>query len=336
MSTPGTSCTAAGSRWSPIDFTPNWADRPRKGKFYPGAEVLPAPAGRPTSPTATVQRGTVRRRRHPARSRCHCSAGCCCDSYGADRPPARRPGQHRPGRAAALHARQLVPWRGVRRRALPDQHVLGLRAAGPLTPGVYHYSVPHHALQRLLTGDVSDRGARGARPAALAGYRPVPAARRQVLAERLQVQQLQLPRRQHGRRRRAAGHGGCGPARTVCRCNPRCGSTNHGSAELLGVRGEQEGHLRGGSAGLGAGDRAADRIADRRRPARRPPARGPAPDQERSRTVITFDPVRRMQAATAENARPDRRRPRCSRRAALPARPRQPRAARCRRRHRWR
>ena len=26
----------------PADFVPDWADRPRKGKFFPGAAVLPA------------------------------------------------------------------------------------------------------------------------------------------------------------------------------------------------------------------------------------------------------------------------------------------------------
>ena len=40
----------------PADFVPDWGDRPRKAKFFPGADLVPLPAGDYPA-DATVQAG---------------------------------------------------------------------------------------------------------------------------------------------------------------------------------------------------------------------------------------------------------------------------------------
>lgn len=47
----------------PVDFVPDWADRPRDAKFYPGAETLPLPEPEPGSGEGC--------------SPCRCCPGCC-------------------------------------------------------------------------------------------------------------------------------------------------------------------------------------------------------------------------------------------------------------------
>ena len=72
----------------PTDFVPNWADRPRKGKYYPrrrGVRRCPAPGpavhrrpDRPAAGQAPGRHGTPARPASP----CRCSAAMLRDSYG--------------------------------------------------------------------------------------------------------------------------------------------------------------------------------------------------------------------------------------------------------------
>ncbi len=139
----------------PIGFQPNWSDQPSKHKTYLGVPRLPLPAEPPelgpvgdalagpvkTGPTWTVEAVAAMLRL----------------SYGL------------------LERRLRVGWNQDSATRIHHEHALWSRGAasgggmypletywvagpsGPLTPGVYHYSTAHHALERLVTGDVSDR-----------------------------------------------------------------------------------------------------------------------------------------------------------------------------------
>ena len=130
-------------------------------------------------------------------------------------------------------------------------------AGGPVTPGVYYYATPHHGMQPAAGRRRHRRGA-ARRWADLpeAADTPVPGARRQVLAERLQVQQLLLPRRDDGHRRPAADLADVGRRPRPAASAPPCGSTRAGSAACSGSTRAEDGvfavvplHLGGGTAG---------------------------------------------------------------------------------------
>ncbi|MFE0046047.1 nitroreductase family protein [Streptomyces albireticuli] len=140
----------------PADFVPDWSDRPRKGKFYPGAESLPLPDGALPDPGATVQEGVFASsgpRDEPFTL--PLLGGMLLDSYG------------RLGRRLGVQANTDLPslplytdanwYRGTASGGgLYPVTVYWVNGpGGPLTPGVHHYSTTHHAMQRLLTGDVS-------------------------------------------------------------------------------------------------------------------------------------------------------------------------------------
>ncbi|SCD38844.1 hypothetical protein GA0115249_102947 [Streptomyces sp. PpalLS-921] len=63
----------------PADFVPDWADGPRKGKFYPGVESYALPDGDdlpdPRPPPASFPPAAVRTA-VPAGSRCRCCPRC--------------------------------------------------------------------------------------------------------------------------------------------------------------------------------------------------------------------------------------------------------------------
>lgn len=127
----------------PVDFVPDWADRPRKAKYYPGAETLPLPdpaAGGPRpAPGFTL----------PLLS------GMLQDSYGLT---GRRLGVQANTDLAALPHYTQANWsRGTASGGglYPVGVYWASGAGGPLTPGLYHYAPHQHGLRRLLAGDVT-------------------------------------------------------------------------------------------------------------------------------------------------------------------------------------
>ncbi|GGV34575.1 hypothetical protein GCM10010495_59440 [Kitasatospora herbaricolor] len=137
----------------PADFVPDWADRPRKGKFYPRAEHFPLPDSDAPA-DATVQDGLF----GPPRDGGFTPAllgGMLQDSYGLT---GRRLAVHANSDLGTLPLYTHANWsRGTASGG--GLYPIGIHwvagPSGPLTPGVYHYATPHHSMQRLLAGDVS-------------------------------------------------------------------------------------------------------------------------------------------------------------------------------------
>ncbi|MFI5999400.1 SagB family peptide dehydrogenase [Streptomyces sp. NPDC051366] len=128
----------------PVDFVPDWADRPRKAKFHPGAETLPLPKPAP-GPSTRAARGFSL----PLLS------GMLQDSYGLT---GRRLGVQANTDLAALPHYPQANWsRGTASGGglYPVAVHWAAGPGGPLTPGVYHYAPHQHGLRRLLTGDVT-------------------------------------------------------------------------------------------------------------------------------------------------------------------------------------
>ncbi|HVQ90384.1 MAG TPA: SagB family peptide dehydrogenase [Mycobacteriales bacterium] len=151
----------------PVDFVPNWGDAPRKGKYYPGVDVLPLPPGE-VEPGATVAAGLAGPT-GPARGfTLPLLAGMLLDSYAQI---GRRLGVQANTDLAALPSYAHANWnRGTASGGglYPCSVYWVCGPGGPLTPGVYYYSTPRHALQPLLLGDVTAevRAALGDLPAA--------------------------------------------------------------------------------------------------------------------------------------------------------------------------
>ena len=139
----------------PLNFQPNWRDQPSKHKTYLGVPRLPLPAGLPDlGPVASALGG-------------HAGGGAewTLDSVSAllrlsygllDRRLRIGWNQDidvRINYQDALWGRATASGGGM--YPLETYWVTG--GSGPLTPGVYHYSTAHHALERLLTGDVTGR-----------------------------------------------------------------------------------------------------------------------------------------------------------------------------------
>ena len=148
-----------------------------------GAAGLPAELARPAVPAQDLPG-------RAARSRCPPAPTCrwpppreASDGDAGKRPgldarravraaapllrPARPPAAGRAGTRTStyrVHYPEALWGRGtrLRRRDVSAGDVLGGRARGPVAPGVYHYSTAHHALERLLTGDVTGGCARPA------------------------------------------------------------------------------------------------------------------------------------------------------------------------------
>ncbi|WP_405977216.1 SagB family peptide dehydrogenase [Streptomyces sp. NBC_00158] len=127
----------------PVDFVPDWADRPRKAKYYPGAETLPLPdpeAGGPR-PAAGFTLPLL--------------SGMLQDSYGLT---GRRLGVQANTDLAALPHYTQANWsRGTASGGglYPVGVYWAAGAGGPLAPGLYHYAPHQHGLRRLLAGDVT-------------------------------------------------------------------------------------------------------------------------------------------------------------------------------------
>ncbi|WP_405942758.1 SagB family peptide dehydrogenase [Streptomyces sp. NBC_00207] len=133
----------------PVDFVPDWADRPRKAKFHPYAETLPLPAETPAEmPDAVAQRPA-------AGFTLPLLSGLLRDSYGLT---GRRLAVQANTDLAALPHYTHANWsRGTASGG--GLYPVGIHWAagpgGPLTPGLYHYAPHQHGLRRLLTGDVT-------------------------------------------------------------------------------------------------------------------------------------------------------------------------------------
>ncbi|MGW5354120.1 nitroreductase family protein [Streptomyces sp. NPDC004031] len=143
----------------PADFVPDWADRPRKGKHFPGAAALPLPQA-VADPEATVQRGLFGAdgTQGPDAGGAFTLpllAGMLQESYGL---VGRRLAVQANSDLGTLPMYTQANWsRGSASGG--GLYPVGVHwvagPSGPLTPGVYYYDTPHHALRRLLAGDVS-------------------------------------------------------------------------------------------------------------------------------------------------------------------------------------
>lgn len=145
----------------PLGFETNWDDQPSRHKSYPGSPRIPlaadppqlatlrelftgAEAARGTPPAAGVSGWTLDRLATLLRL-----------SYGVlDRRLIINWNQDI---AKRVHFPHAVWGRGTASGGgmYPVEIYLVAGASGPLLPGVYHYATGHHALERLLTGDVT-------------------------------------------------------------------------------------------------------------------------------------------------------------------------------------
>lgn len=140
----------------PVDFVPDWADGPRKTKHYPGTDRLPLPAGPAYPAQATVERGLLSPGAGggPAFD-LGLLGGLLRDSYGL---VGRRLGVQANTDLNALPFYPLANWsRGTASGGgLYPVSVYWISGpSAPVPPGVHYYSARHHALRRLLTGDVT-------------------------------------------------------------------------------------------------------------------------------------------------------------------------------------
>ncbi|MGF1429241.1 nitroreductase family protein [Kitasatospora sp. LaBMicrA B282] len=276
----------------PADFVPDWADRPRKGKHFTGAEHFPLPDGM-VAPAATVQRG-LHGPGGDGGFTLELLGGMLRDSYGlTGRRLAVQANSDLGSLPLATHAnysRGTASGGGL--YPIGVHWVCG--GSGPLAPGVYHYATGQHAVQRLLAGDVSDRVG-----AALGGFGP---ATDQYLVLGVKFWQNAFKYNSFAYhvvamdigallatwRIWAGAHG--------LRIAPAFWFDERRIGQLLGMAPEQEGvfavvPLRWqGGAGRPA------------RPVAPESVRVRATDQERSRRVLEFETVQRVHAATLAGA----------------------------------
>ncbi|WP_405387848.1 nitroreductase family protein [Streptomyces sp. NBC_01102] len=145
----------------PADFVPDWADGPRKGKFYPGAETYPLPDGDDLA-DAPAARGLLPAARDDADPGDRAAgftlpllSAMLKDSYGLT---GRRLGVQANSDLSGLPFYTHANWsRGTAGGGglYPVSVYWVSGPSGPLTPGIHYYDVHRHAVQRLLAGDVS-------------------------------------------------------------------------------------------------------------------------------------------------------------------------------------
>ncbi|MGW6598761.1 SagB/ThcOx family dehydrogenase [Streptomyces sp. NPDC055036] len=140
----------------PADFVPDWADRPRKAKFYPGVESFPLP-DTDFPEGATVAAGCTRtdEPHEQLPFTLDSLSGMLRDSYGLT---GRRLGVQTNTDLAALPHYTQANWsRGTASGGglYPVSVYWVSGPSGPRAPGVHYYSAPHHSMQRLLAGDVT-------------------------------------------------------------------------------------------------------------------------------------------------------------------------------------
>lgn len=143
----------------PVDFVPDWADKPRDQKFYPGAERIAMPSGR--YPETVTLQDAVAAAADPDGSPAggafdlNVLGAMLLDSYGLT---GRRLGVQANTDMAALPLYAGARWsRGTASGGglYPVSVYWVAGPSGPFVPGVYHYSPGHHAVQQLVTGDIT-------------------------------------------------------------------------------------------------------------------------------------------------------------------------------------
>ncbi|MFD5768203.1 nitroreductase family protein [Streptomyces sp. NPDC127049] len=139
----------------PADFVPDWPDAPRKGKFYPGVEPYALPEGDGTDASAAAGLLPARDRPAGAGFTLPLLAAMLKDSYGLT------------GRRLGVQANSDLPGLPLYPHANWSRGTAGggglypvavhwaAGPSGPLTPGLHHYDVHRHSVQRVLTGDVT-------------------------------------------------------------------------------------------------------------------------------------------------------------------------------------
>ncbi len=144
----------------PTDHVVNWADGPRKGKFYPDAEAFALPGTEdlpdvPVAPGLLPGTGPAEPDGEGAGFGLPLLSAMLRDSYGLT---GRRLGVQANTDLAGLPFYPHANWsRGTAGGGglYPVTVHWASGPSGPLTPGLHHYDVQRHALQRLLVGDVT-------------------------------------------------------------------------------------------------------------------------------------------------------------------------------------
>ncbi|MFF8713582.1 nitroreductase family protein [Streptomyces sp. NPDC015184] len=281
----------------PADFVPNWQDGPRKAKFYPGVDSLPLPdCAYPAD--ASLDRGLEQQSVGRGEFDLALLSGMLRDSYGLT---GRRLGVQANTDLSALPHYPLANWsRGSASGGglYPVSVYWVSGPSGPVPPGVHYYSTRHHAMQRLLTGDVS-----GDVREALGDGAPGPDTD-QYLVLGIKYWQNAFKYNNFSFHAVSMDLGACvqtwrmwAGARGLS-VEPALWFDEERLGRLLGVDTREEGvfavvPLRWAGAAP--------------RPASAAPVSVRHRDRERSRTVLAFDALRRMQAVTAAGAtdRPD-------------------------------
>ncbi|MDV5143416.1 nitroreductase family protein [Streptomyces sp. SBC-4] len=143
----------------PADFVPDWPDGPRRGKFYPGVESYALPDGDDLA-DAPAWAGLLPRSAHKAPGggfTLPLLSAMLKDSYGLT---GRRLGIQANSDLSGLPFYTHANWsRGTAGGGglYPVGVYWASGPSGPLTPGIHYYDVQQHAVQRLLTGDVTAR-----------------------------------------------------------------------------------------------------------------------------------------------------------------------------------
>ncbi|MFE0687551.1 nitroreductase family protein [Streptomyces xiamenensis] len=139
----------------PADFVPDWSDGPRKTKHYPGTEILPLPQDDGFPDDATLARGLTGSDRGGEGFTLPALSGLLRDSYGLT---GRRLGVQANTDLSALPSYPMANWsRGTASGGglYPVAVYWAPGAGGPVLPGLHYYSARHHGMRRLLTGDVT-------------------------------------------------------------------------------------------------------------------------------------------------------------------------------------
>ncbi|MFJ6560263.1 nitroreductase family protein [Streptomyces sp. NPDC091412] len=146
----------------PTDHVVNWADGPRKGKYYPNAEAFALPgtedlADAPIAPGLLPGAAEDQEADGSAGFSLPLLSAMLKDSYGLT---GRRLGIQANTDLAGLPFYTHANWsRGTAGGGglYPVSIHWASGPSGPLTPGLHYYDIHRHALQRLLAGDVTDR-----------------------------------------------------------------------------------------------------------------------------------------------------------------------------------
>lgn len=282
----------------PLDFAPNWADRPRLGKYYPDAAAFPLPRGQFPA-DGTLQKGLYGSAGGgDGGFDLDTLAGLLADSYGQH---GRRLAIHGNGDLAALPLYSTALWsRGTASGG--GLYPVGIYwvsgPGGALGPGVFHYDPTHHGLRQLLVADATDQVAEAL------GHRPGSDASEQYLVLSIKFWQSSFKYNSFCYHsvtmdigtllqtwRMWAGARGL----TI---DPAFWFDEDRLTELLGLDGQDEGVFAVvplGAAGQRPGRPAVTADADY----------GPRvrlQEQERSRTTLRFEAVDRVHAATSAGA----------------------------------